>query len=86
LKLLNGFSKLHDLIYYQVFFHLLQACHRVKGSVDYFFNYDLHREQLFFLLLDLRFIFFELGLKVILLLLRNSTLLYDFLLFLLQGH
>jgi hypothetical protein len=41
---------------------------------------------LFFLLLDLRSILFELDLEVTLLLLRNSGLLYDFLLCFLQGH
>jgi hypothetical protein len=86
LKLLHGFNKLHELIDYGVFFHLFQAYHKAKCSVDCFFNSDLLHEQLFFLLLDLRFIFFEIGLEVILLLLRNLAFLYDFLLCLLQGH
>jgi hypothetical protein len=58
----------------------------VKFFVDCFLDFDLFCYQLFFLLLDLRSLLFEICLELVLLLLHKSALLYHFLLCLLQGH
>jgi hypothetical protein len=71
-------------VFYWFFLLLIQACHGVKCFVDCFFYSDLLHEHIFFILLDLCSLFFELCLKSVLLMLHNLVFLYNFLLCLFQ--